>query len=1089
MKNNIKKILAISTSTFAAIGASATLGISIIGSANGVSVSGVNAKAVNATFDPNKPLIFQGKTYNNIWHAIDTYVSIPGNVSEKMFLGDVLEATSITNKYETVNLSKLREYDLTKVSKAYKTLTDTYVSSIDAAKESYLKEPVIAWTDNNGLIFDSESEAASHMLNNKYTSSVNYYEINDHAHKINGKPKVVRINPLNKTDVQALKRIAADNMFINGSGFTVSRLQSGANGIYSSNDFKGKSDAEINSLTSSLTNGITNLIKKNMWMSSKVVGNPDTPHIYGYQRIGLANVQKVAWPVAYFSSTGGLDDRIGTTYDNYVADSEYLTDVNKFQQKFDIKHSWKGSASKAPYRDATIKSGQTLFGGQVYNFYMAPSLIKPMYSFGVEDSWQGEDVSFLGRGKQSNVFFSFNANQEKFTELLGDQSFNDTWTQKANEVYAQVETFIKTNYKKYFNNAEINTILANIKAPVIESLTSKVIEKDQIWINNARHSSQVKSGLDKLDGIILNKIDEAYKAKTGKAFSEVVHEKVAGNDQYVEDINSNEIIYTVDFNGVPLFKLDKSLFKSLHANNSEAFRVQPLTEVKKFLSTSLNQFYDTAINNIVSGMTNISNSFAKTASPNSGLKLDTNLSKASIDNYAGNNKTNNFALGTRSNITNNFDTSYSSKFIDESQFNSFGLNDATLAKGLNAKKADAESLLLTEKGTFQAIYNYNKNLQSYLAQANPSSVQISRLAANYVSDANDIVWLFDKDKTPLQIKYSEYFDNKYKFNESLSDNNQVLVKSLEEKEQQIVANKLNQPTKVVVVKDYNGNIVNFENINGNSITNDGYATSKEQALENAKNQIDVKESVDYVFYNETNGTQTLLKNKVSKLNVLSINNNGTNSTYGFLKYQDLYNYLYDYIQLNSSGNGATLPDSKPPFTAETINTKAISDVLSTVSSLESLNKLTIEEKFNQFGSAFGISDLNAWKMYIKDITFAPKQVSQKATEQQQATMNVQLNDGYTFADNSSSLSLDVAYTPAGIIDPINPGASQNTQATTAVIASVTTSILLILLLEVVLISVIMINKRKQENLNEKKLMKLVNTNTKTTTSTAIAKKR
>ncbi len=1074
-KNNIKKILIISTSTFAAVGTSATIGISTIANASGLNINSVNSKAVvNATFDPNKSLIFQGKTYKNIYHAIETYASNPQNVTEKMFLGDVIDATSITNKYETVNLSKLREYDLTKVTKAYKTLTDSYVSSIEEAKKSYLKEPVIAWTDNNGLIFDSEGEAEEHILDNTFTSPVNYYEIKDYANKdSNGNPRTVKINPLNKTDLAALKRIAAENALINDSGFTISRMQSDADGVYASNDFKGKSDQEIDSIVSQWTNGITNLVKKNIWLNNNVVAIPDVSTIVGWIRTGFANVKQMNFAVNYSVNTDPKNSSLGVDYDTYIKDSEYMTDKDKFAQKFDVYYDkrW-NNKSKVPYRNAKIKGGQSIFGGQWFDFRLLDNQEDTMYTLGHTDSWMGEDVSFLGFGKQSNVFFSFNPNQEQFAKVLEDPTAKANWDQKAIEVYNQVRTYIQQNFKTYFNDTEINDILNSIHQSILDSITKKIIEKDNIWINHAKSSSQVRSGLDKIDGIVLNKINEAYKAKKGQTFSDMLREKVASKEQYVENKENNEIIYTIDYNGVPLFKMEKSLLDSLYTNSAE-FKYQPLDQVKKLLSNSLKQNYQNAVKNITNSLTNISNSFSKTASPTNGLVIDTKLTKTAVDNYSGSSKQNNFGLVTKS-ITNNFGSNYSSKFIDESQFNGFGLNAQTLAKNLNAKDADDESLLYTRNGTFQAIYNYNKNLERYLSQKSPSQIQISTLTSNHLSDANDIVWLFNKDKTPLQIKYSEYFDNKYKFNQSLSDDSVSLVKSIESKERQIVANKLNKPTKVVVVKDYNGNIINFESVNGNAITNDGYATSKEQALENAKNQVDVKESLDYVFYNETDGTQTLLKNKVTKLNVLSINNNGTTSTYGFLKYQDLYNYLFDYIKLNSEGNGASLPDTQPPFTASSINVSSIANILSTVTSLDQLNKMTIEEKFNQFGGAFGISDLNAWKMYIKDLSFAPKQVSKRA-EKQQATMSVKLNDGFKYADGTDTLNLDVEYTPASDLKPLPGVNGQSTQATTALIASVTSSILLILLLEVVLISVILINKRKQENLDEKKLMKLVNT--------------
>ncbi len=1078
MKNNIKKILIISTSTFATIGTSAAIGISTIANASGLNINSVNSKAVvNATFDPNKSLVFQGKTYKNIYHAIETYASNAENVIEKTFVGDVMDATSITNKYETVNLSKLREYDLTKISKAYKTLTDSYVSSIDEAKQSYLKEPVIAWTDNSGSIFDSEGEAAESILNNKFTSPVSYYEVKDYANKdSNGNPTIVKINPLNKKDVQALKRIAGENFLIEDSGFTLSRMSSSDAG-YVNDDFKGWTNQQINETLNKLTQGVTDLVKKNMWLNTNVVAKPDNNKIQGklYGSFGSVTLKKFSISYGTFADGGVDNSSIGTTYDTIINDSVYITDKEKFLQKFNMYSDTFSSTD--PYRDATIKGGQTIFGGQKYRISLDATQKSAIMSWVMLEGWTGEEVSFLGRGKQSNIWFYVNPNQEKYAELMKNNDFKTKQTENANNVVTQVDNYIKTNFNSFLSDQEITTLIANIKDPIINVLTNKIIEKDQIWINAPKSTGEIKVGLDKLNSIILNKIDQLYKEKTGKTFTDVIREKTIANKQYVENKDTNDIIYTFNYNGVPLFKLEKSLFGSLYADTNEMFRVQPLEEVKKSLKFALTNNFQAAITNIVNGLSNISNSFNKKTSTNNGLVADTVLAKSTIDNYKDSSKKQNnfgFVSKTGEGFTNNFDATYSSKFIDEFQFAKYGLTDQSLIKSLNATKLDDESLLQNQNGIFLAIKNYNNNLQNYLSKASPSDIQKKTLSTNYVSDPNDVIFLFNADKTPLQVKYSEYFDNSYKFNESLSDNSVSLIKSIEEKEESIESNKLNKPTKVVIVKDSSGNIVNFESVNGNTITNDGYATSKEQALENAKNQIDVKESLDYVFYNNDDNSQVLLKNKVTKLNVLSINNNGTKSTYGFLKYQDLYNYLFDYIKLNSEGNGSSLPDSQPPFSAESINTKAIADVLATVHSLDDINKSTLDEKFNQFGSAFGISDLNTWKMYIKNLSFAPKQVNQRA--EQQVTMSVQLNEGFKYADGKDTLNLDVSYTPAGDLEPLPGVNGQSTQAKTALIASVTSSLLLILLLEVVLISVILINKRKQENIDEKKLMKLVNKN-------------
>ena len=1085
MKIKLKKMVVILSTSIASAGV--VVGGSALAIKNdGLSISLNSNETVNnfkkneiSTFDPNKSLTFKGKKYPNIYAAIEEFVNTDGNVTEELFLGNIsnaiINSAGGINGYKTVDLSKLKKYDVTKLSKAYKTASDNYTPSLEDAKRSYLREPRVAWTDNNGLLFDTQLEAEEFISKNTSTVPIAYYEIEDYSDlNIIGKPNVVRINPLNPQDLVALKKLAIDNIFIDNSKFELKRFTANSSEeFYQVKNFVGKTFEEIQSIAKSLTRGITDIVKKNMWLNVGVSPTMDNPYIDYSEMVYTPSPSggMIYKPTpstyqagfdAYFENDSASTP---TSYEAIVRDSGMLLDKNKIVDIMELKNSGRHDRVK----DALLRPGKELFGHKKAEFkFPTHKLIEGGDQ--PDHLKKPEAISFSGRGSYRNVFFTLNVNQNNFPEwYLKNKS---EWDKKVDEAIASAEKYIKEEFKKHSISDQVaSTLVDNLKSPLTELLTSRIINKDELTVHKAKDNSVLLAKLDGLNDLILNLLNMKM-SNNSKNLSSFIIDSLSDSYLTSEAKNSSEVIYLVTYNGHELFKIENDLFQELYDDKNSPFRTNPLSAIKKFIKEMLASNYSDNIQKIMNAMINVSNNFTREEKPDVQV-VKTNLSREAVDKYKDEkNKINTFNFAKHE-VTSGFDPKYQSMFID-SHFSQYGATIDGFKKGLNYNESDSQALLFSQWGTFEAIHQYNKNLQDFLTKNKvPTAIQLKELEKNAVTDLNNIVSLFETNGTPKQIKYSEYFDNSYKFNQSVSGNNAKIITSLEEKNKYIETNKLNKPTKVIVVKDLDDNILNFSATDGTTVDGDGYATSKEQAMMNAMNLIDIKEDLKKVYYENPDGTKDLIDNTTTKLNVLKITTNTTTQRHGFLSGQDLYNYLFEFIKVNSTGNGTTVIDpTVVPFDATTIDYAKIKKELSGVTDLDTINKLDSESKFKRFGSAFNISNLNEWNMYIDELTFTE---IKSRSDIKYADMFVKLKSGFKFSDGNTYIKVPIEYEMVDIDDGVNIEKS-NRNKVIATVASVTSSILAIIILEAILITTIMINKKSRATDSERKLLRLIKNN-------------
>lgn len=477
----------------------------------------------------------------------------------------------------------------------------------------------------------------------------------------------------------------------------------------------------------------------------------------------------------------------------------------------------------------------------------------------------------------------------------------------------------------------------------------------------------------------------------------------------------DKVIYTINFNGLPLYKINHDWIsdnfftnKQLDSSDNKYYGGQLSEEMKKdpskyltdFIVSKLNQTNTTTMkeffNKLLSNLENISNNFK------SDGKGNLHLEKKSGKGFDRNDLMVNFV----SKDVNN--TEFKNKFLDDKKFSEFGISNDEINTGLKLSENDDESMLFTNTGTFKSIIEYNKSLKNILDLNDKLPEQLLKtIKSNMVSNLSDIVFLFDQNNSPWKIKYNEYPSQNLYFNESINNNSISFISSVEEKKNYIKENSSNSIETIWLVYDKRGSLLS------NSF-------DRQVAIENAINVSKPEIDNDFVYYNK-DGKNIKIKNQINELNVLQLDG----QSYGFATYQELYNCLYEYIKMSSiiGGNGEITPPKPPvqdvvPFQPSDIKVANIGETLSKFQSLDIVNKLTVTEKFNNFGSAFNITDIETWNKFIGNgLSFEDKENSKlfstKADESlnknKTATMTVQLQNGNKFSDGKTSFSTDIQY--------------------------------------------------------------------------------
>ncbi|MDE5553488.1 MAG: hypothetical protein K2I67_02970, partial [Malacoplasma sp.] len=166
--------------------------------------SNKNVSSTNLDSSESKKIIYNGKYYSSVEDAANDVLANSKSIQDKFMIGDLQDAIFDTQT-KRLDESKLKDYDISKLSKVYQTASGKYVDNYQEAKNSYVNNALVteAYDDLNGNIFHNENDALNSLRSHTKGVPVPYYEVEDSN---NNK---VKINPLNKDDIDKFKEIAA----------------------------------------------------------------------------------------------------------------------------------------------------------------------------------------------------------------------------------------------------------------------------------------------------------------------------------------------------------------------------------------------------------------------------------------------------------------------------------------------------------------------------------------------------------------------------------------------------------------------------------------------------------------------------------------------------------------------------------------------------------------------------------------------------------------------------------------------------------------------------------------------------------------
>lgn len=89
-----------------------------------------NLTSINKISNLDQNISFNGKQYSSVDDVVKDFLSKEGVVTNKTFIGDVKNATSV-NEYNTIDISKLANPQQGRLENAYKTLGGEYTSDLE----------------------------------------------------------------------------------------------------------------------------------------------------------------------------------------------------------------------------------------------------------------------------------------------------------------------------------------------------------------------------------------------------------------------------------------------------------------------------------------------------------------------------------------------------------------------------------------------------------------------------------------------------------------------------------------------------------------------------------------------------------------------------------------------------------------------------------------------------------------------------------------------------------------------------------------------------------------------------------------------
>ena len=796
-----------------------------------------NANNINAGTGNNEfKYLFNGSYYDSLDDITNELVNNNPFINSDLYYGDALNAI-FDHQTNQLNVNELKKFDQNRISSAYLNAFGTHEQDFNKAKKSFVNEGLVKYKyqDTKGVLHSSYAEAQREILKGIKVDETVFYEVFDQVNNKN-----VKINPLNKDDINNMKKITlenAKNQVVDPNNKTntfglMPMLNIAKNN--ESDNFVALPDSswlnnlftqKISDFSNQIITDFTNILETSFndsIFTARVKLNYSRPEL-GYM------IEKISGEHPNFITTNNsnnvevLDELIFKDI-NY----NYLNNFDVFLQREKLKTT--PGVELTTQRDSMGRAQAdnlifTDFNNKISKF--------KLYSVG-DDGWgitAYTNTTILQPGSSNGNELSFNVNFELQNE----------------------EQFVTSIKDKLIKKWKINTIEQNPTRIIEQEFANKIIKLviDKLFLNENNYYKINDDYFDIFKYSKNNEVDSlsfSSKLILDKFFKE---EK----DVFIPEIKNiflelyQKMDYFLTYKNSPIFQMKDSDLWTLFVLGETLFYEQYLNkfEGNKDLENLLN-----ISNNISIDGKNVSsnNAFVKTTLTTEGIF------SMSQGEYAG-------ALSPTKDdpnpIYNNFDYA----------FNSYNEN----LKELKSKYSNKLPVIIDDK--------LIKNTSNILVLTDHAASGSNRKTSN--------------------LHYGEFLSLVYDFNESLSkhnDNKKIIYNQPELELVKSTSNKIN-PAKVIIIYDLLGNVINpgiqLSDDLAMETTSDAMYDSERTILDNIYRTLIVKNDPNKIYYKNDNQTYTLLDYETNFVYKLSYNN----KTHYFLTYKDAWLYLRDIIRLEA----------------------------------------------------------------------------------------------------------------------------------------------------------------------------------------------
>ena len=846
--------------------------------------------------------LYKDKYYNSYDDIVEDVLRENSEIIFKdLYYGNVNDAI-FDQESKRLNIAQMRKFDHKNPSRlleAWINALGQHTRDFNEAKRSYINEGLVQYKyiDMFGNMFPTYSEANESNKKSTKFDEIAYYELKDEE------GKDIKINPLNLEDVNEVKKIALNEISKGLAGtsaqspFKLAFMEEKEEKKNELNEFSITESSDSSFFYSSFDNIVNKLfdvinISMKEWIENIKVDvrisllnkNSHLTHNY-YLEIeneysGITDYIEVVKSINNYGNSYTNDKRDliiknVKLKDLHIFDSflntSYFYDENRNSDYLNIKNWIQKKGGKKRAREAEITFKSTIWDNKNEDIK-----VKILCSGSGDAGYGGVDIEIMKDGAnlwlgKPQLYFATNVVEFDSNSIkdFNNNGFMDVFNKKLEEQSLGV------NYKKHLENI-INDIIGDND----NNLLQKVFDAYKKNTNSFKNINNIYTKPDKAKGK-LNPFFENSETFFNKEQKNNINLKAVLKDNEnkiidyiknylkgIENVFEKQNQYIM-YNGFPLFKIE---IKNSNIKNEELLSIDKENSISSFYI----KYYKNNINNLKNKVFEIKN-------------------VSSID-WKRKNKSNWYCE-----YINNKQT-----YITNEYFDSINSLRKTLLirsdekdyepKGWKGSDKNYKETLIN--GIFGAINAYNKNI---LAMSN-SSYNKFKESNSFVQPENILV-LKNNRQENLKTIYAKILSQKEyspdMFNPPMNSNknlDKMANNEFSEKRIRELYHKI-EPSKIIVVYDITGKVINpgigLDGIANTS--NDALYDSEKNILDNLYRTTIIKKDPNMSYYQNDDGTYTLINNKVNWVYSLK----WENKTNYFTTYNDTKRYLKEMIKIDT----------------------------------------------------------------------------------------------------------------------------------------------------------------------------------------------